>query len=211
MGFSQARAGPKVMSSSVKSCQVVSNQQKVVSGSHVKDEKYCQVMSSDANHAETPCPRVASAYTPPIDESRSGPARSAVNQAKTHFEKEAELAIMHAKKTVLVTPTCGADMHRKGSDHKANRAVRRRDTMDDGLCVQCVCLCTSTKPHGGSWIPDPGSGIRDRGKRGGVRRGLGKGAPKGVHSTPSRRFIPSSLPKKHIHPQPAFQSAPDPR
>ena len=64
VGFSQARAGPKVMSSSVKSCQVVSNQQKVVSSSHVKDEKYCQVMSSDANHAETPCPRVASAYTP---------------------------------------------------------------------------------------------------------------------------------------------------
>ena len=147
---------------------------------------------------------------PPIDESRSGPARSAVNQAKTHFEQEAELAIMHAKKNVLVTPTCGADMHRKGGDHKANRAVRRRDTMDDGLCVQCVRLCTSTKPHGGSWIPDPGSGIRDRGKRGGVRRGLGKGAPKGVHSTPSRRFIPSNLPKKHIHPQPAFQSCPRP-
>ena len=98
VGFSQARAGPKVMSSSVKSCQVVSNQQKVVSSSHVKDEKYCQVMSSGANHAETPCPRVASAYTPPIDESRSGPARSAVKQAKTHLEQEAELAIMHAKK-----------------------------------------------------------------------------------------------------------------
>ena len=33
---------------------------------------------------------------PPIDESRSRPARSAVNQAKTHLEQEAELAIMHA-------------------------------------------------------------------------------------------------------------------
>ncbi len=43
----------------------MSNQQKVVSSRHVKDKKYCQVMSSDANHAETPCPRVASAYTPP--------------------------------------------------------------------------------------------------------------------------------------------------
>ena len=115
VGFSQARAGPKVMSSSVKSCQVVSKQEKVVSSSHVKDKKYCQVMSSDANHAETPCPRVASAYTPPIDESRSGPVRSAVKQAKTHLEQEAELAIMHAKKKVLVTPTCGADMHRKAA------------------------------------------------------------------------------------------------
>ena len=110
------------MSSSVKSCQVVSNQQKVVSSSHVKEKKYCQVMTSDANHAETPCPRVASAYTPPIDESRSGPARSAVKQAKTHFEQEAELAIMHAKKTYSsprrAEPTCIAKeviMHRKGT------------------------------------------------------------------------------------------------
>ena len=92
------------MSSSEKSCQVVSNQQKVVSSSHVKDKKYCQVMSSDANHAETPCPRVASAYTPPIDESRSGPARSAVKQAKTHLEQEAELAIMHAKQKTYSSP-----------------------------------------------------------------------------------------------------------
>ena len=52
---------------------------------------------------------------PPIDESRSGPARSAVKQAKTHLEQEAELAIMHAQKNVLVTPTCGGDMHRKAA------------------------------------------------------------------------------------------------
>ena len=51
---------------------------------------------------------------PPIDESRSGPARSAVNQAKTHLEQEAELAIMHAKKPSSLPrraePTCIAKL-----------------------------------------------------------------------------------------------------
>ena len=199
------------MSSSVKSCQVVSNQQKVVSSSHVKDEKYCQVMSSDANHAETPCPRVASAYTPPIDESRSGPARSAVNQAKTHFEQEAELAIMHAKKTHSsprrAEPTCIAK----------EVIIKRIGRCGGGtpwtmVCVCSACACAlqpSRTAARGSRIPDLGSGIGESGA--GCVGDLGRGHQRAYIRHHRDDSSPATSQRSIFIPNPHSKAAPDPR
>ena len=109
-------------------------------------------------------------HPPPIDESRSGPARSAVNQAKTHLEQEAELAIMHAKKNVLVTPTCGADMHRKGSDHKEQGGAAAGHHGRWFVCAVRVPVhfnqAARRLADPGSRIWDPGSGKAGRGASG---------------------------------------------
>ena len=90
-----ARKSCQVVSSRVKSCQTSKKLCQAVMSRMKSTVKSCQAMQTTPKRLVRgwlpPTP-------PPIDESRSGPARSAVNQAKTPLEQEAELAIMHAKK-----------------------------------------------------------------------------------------------------------------
>ena len=107
-----ARKSCQVVSSRVKSCQTSKKLCQAGMSRIRSTVKSCQAMQTTPKRLVRgwlpPTP-------PPIDESRSGPARSAVKQAKTHLEQEAELAIMHAKKKTYslprrAEPTCIAKL-----------------------------------------------------------------------------------------------------